>query len=163
MPESDMEPGTYALNQVLEPGVYTRSEVEAFAPGPLPRSIQIEAGESASQIELILQSLGAVSDSVPGGQPIGTLLLGAAGIAKIWRDRRTIKDTRRVAETLARSRDSALDVIATLPDREQARNLERQIEEHTAHFARNLGHARDLLDAILKETETPTKKPIHAN
>lgn len=159
--QSEMEPGTYAVNQVLEPGTYERAEIEAFAPGPLPRSVQIEPGQTPSQLENTLSALGGVANTIPGGQPIGLLFLGAASLAKIWRDSRTIKDTRRVAQTLAQARDSSLDVIATLPDREQAERLEQQIEAHTNHFAANLGKARDLLDTILAETATPTKKPLN--
>lgn len=160
VPQSEVEPGSYAVNQVLEPGTYSRAEVEAFAPGPLPRSVQVQPGQSPNQIESTLQAIGGVASTIPGGQPFGVLLAAAALVAKIWRDSRTIKDTRRVAQTLGKARDSALDVIATLPDRDQAEKLERQINEHTDHFAGKLGKARELLDAILAETATPTKKPI---
>lgn len=159
-PESQVEPGTYAENQVLQPGTYSRFDVGAFAPGELPRSVTVQPGDTSSQIENTLEAFGGVANTIPGGQPIGLILLGAASIAKIWRDSRTIKDTRRVAQTLGAARDSSLDVIATLPDREQAQRLEDQINAHTEHFAKGLGKTRDLLDTILRETETPTKKAI---
>jgi len=163
LPQSEVEAGSYAVNQILQPGTYSRAEVAAFAPGPVPETIRVEPGPQQSQIESTLEALGGVAGTIPGGQPYGLLLLGAASIAKIWRDSRTIKDTRLVAQTLAQARDSSLDIIATLPDRAQAERLERQINEHIDEFARKLGKTRQLLDTILAETATPTKKPIHAS
>jgi len=157
---AEAEPGTYAQNQVIEPGTYTRADLEAFAPGPLPASAEVEPGQSPSFLENILTAVGGVASTIPGGQPIGVLLVGAAGMAKIWRDQRRIKDTERVAKTLASARDAALDTVATLPDREQARRIEEEINQHTEHFAKRLGKTRDLLDAIIVETSTPTKRAI---
>lgn len=158
--ESEMDPGTYAVNQVIAPGTYERAEIEAFAPGPLPRSVTVQPGDSPSQLEQTLNAVGGVANTIPGGQPFGVLLVGLAGLAKIWRDSRHIKDVERVAKSLASARDSSLDLIATLPDREQARKIEEGMNAHTEHFARGLGKARDLLDAILAETATPTKRPV---
>ncbi len=159
--QDEAEPGTYAQNQVIEPGTYSRADLEAFAPGPLPESVQVEPGDTPSFVENLLVAVGGVASTIPGGQPVGVLLAGAAGIAKIWRDQRRIKDTERVAKTLASARDAALDTVATLPDREQARRIEEEINSHTEHFAKSLGKARNVLDAILRETETPTKRPIN--
>lgn len=156
--QNQLEPGTYAANQVIEAGDYLRAELEALA--PLPAGIQLHPGQHPSQIEMTLQALSGVAGTIPGGQPIGALLLSLVGIAKIWRDQKRIKDVSRVAKTLAAARDSSLDVIATLPDREQARRLEEQINAHTEHFAKGLGTARDLLDVFLREAETPVKKPL---
>jgi hypothetical protein len=111
-------------------------------------------------LEQTLEALGGVANSIPGGQPVGVLLLGAASLAKIWRDKQTIRDAQAVAKTLAQARDSALDVIATLPDREQAQQIEEQINQQTAYYAEKLGSAKKMLDAILAEAETPTKTPV---
>lgn len=154
--QADIEPGTYAQNQIIEAGDYLRAELEALA--PIPPGAQIQPGTSPSQMEMTLNALSGVAGTIPGGQPVGALLLGAAGLAKIWRDQKHIKDVSKVARTLAAARDSSLDVIATLPDKDQARRLEEQINAHTEHFAKSLGKARDLLDTIMRETETPTKK-----
>jgi len=156
--QDQIEPGTYAQNQIVPAGEYFRADIEALA--PIPEGAFIEAGQSPSQIELTLQALSGVAGTVPGGQPFAAFLLGAVGIAKIWRDQKRIKDVEKVARTLAAARDSSLDVIATLPDRDQAQRLEDQINSHTEHFAKNLGEARNLLDAILTETSTPTKKRL---
>lgn len=156
--QDQLEPGTYAQNQIIAAGDYLRADLEALA--PLPAGATIQPGQSPSQLEMTLQAISGVAGTIPGGQPIGALLLGVAGIAKIWRDQKRIKDFSQVARTLGSARDSALDVIATLPDRVQAQRLEQQINEHTEHFARGLGKARNLLDTILQETATPTKKPI---
>lgn len=156
--QDQVEPGTYAQNQIIPPGDYLRADIEALA--PLPEGLQVQPGQSPSQLELTLQALSGVAGTIPGGQPIGALFLGVAGIAKIWRDQKRIKDFSQVARTLGSARDSALDVIATLPDRDQAERLEQQINAHMEHFAKGLGKARGILDAILQETETPTKKPV---
>lgn len=163
IPQSKAEPGTYAENQVIESGTYTRTDLERFFPGSLPETAQIEPGKTPSMFEQIASSIGGIAAAIPGGQPIAAGALALAGLGKIWRDKRKIDDTEAVARTLAKSRDSALDVVATLPDKEQARNLEREINEHTEHFARSLGKARKYLDAILKETETPTKKKVSSS
>lgn len=155
------DPETYRPEQVIEAGDYMRADIERIAPGQdLPAGATVTPGESPSALENILTSLGGVAGSIPGGQPVGALLLGAAGVAKIWRDSRRIKDTEKVARTLASARDAALDTVATLPDRATAERLEQEINSHTEHFAKGLGKTRDFLDQILKETETPTKKQI---
>lgn len=156
-----LEAGTYAQNQVVEAGTYTRAELQQKAIGPIPESATIQAGQQPSQAEMSLNAAAGLANSIPGGQPFGLALLGLSAIAKIWRDRRTIKDYTAVARTLASARDTSLDVVATLPDREQAQKIENAINEGTEHFAKQLGNARAILDALLTETATPTKKPLH--
>ncbi|PXA04832.1 hypothetical protein DDZ13_06615 [Coraliomargarita sinensis] len=155
-----MEPGTYAQNQVIEAGTYLRSELEEFAPGPLPESVAIQPGQSPSMLEQILSAAGGLASTVPGGQPFGVALLGLAGIGKIWRDRRKIKDLDRGAKTLSASVDSIKDVFASLPDRELGRKLESELDKHISQNAGRLKAGRDLIDAILSEMATPTKQRI---
>jgi hypothetical protein len=163
VPQSDLDPGTYAVNQVLQPGTYSRAEINAFAPGPLPQSVTIDPGTTASPLENGLSAFGTVASSIPGGQPLGVLLLGLGGIAKIWRDSREIKSTRKVAQTLAASQDSIKDVFGALPDRKLGEKLESEFDRHVQENAKRMKVGRDLLDAILLEMATPTKKLIDAS
>jgi hypothetical protein len=161
--ESELEPGSYAVNQVLPAGTYERGKLREFAPGPLPRSVSIEPGNTPSPLETGLAAVGTVANSIPGGQPIGTLFLGLVGIAKIWRDSREIKSTRKVAQTLAASQDSIKDVFAALPDRALGQKLESEFDRHIQENGQRLKVGRDLLDAILNEMATPSKKVVNAS
>lgn len=160
-PSSQVEPGTYAQNQVIEAGTYSRAELEAFAPGPLPENAIVQPGQSPSFLENLLVSISGVAGTIPGGQPVGVLLLGAAGIAKVWRDKKKRVNAENVARTLGSTLDTALDVVATLPDRDQARKIEAQILSAREHFAKSYRAVRESLDAVLEETGTPRKEPIN--
>ena len=162
-PESGMTPGTYAINQVVDAGTYLRADLQAIMPGrSLPAGATVEPGESLSAWEILANSVGAIANTIPGGQPVGALAVGVALVGRIWRDKRKLKDTELAARTIGQIYDTALDINATDEDRERAREREARMQKARHELTAKAGKVRDLVDAILAATETPTKRPADA-
>ena len=157
-PQDEMTPGTYALNQIVDAGTYRRADLQQIMPGrSLPAGATIQPGESPSLFETVAYSIGTIADSVPGGQPVGALALGIAVFGKMWRDKRKLNDVQLAARTIGQIYDTALDINATDTDRERALEREARMDKARGELVSKVGRVRDLVDAILDETATPTK------